>query len=442
MRGHRIVLTLMVTALLAGACGGPAARQTDIPRLEGTLPRTTTSVAAAPATCRLAVGTGLGAQVVRLTDGSPAAGLLEPGDIVVGFDGRPVTTAADLITAVRASDIGAVRAVAVVRDAEELSYDVEVRESTITPGRPVIGVEVTTHVDLVDIEAAAATGAAAPTGISARLVQFQDGGRVFVLDPLAGEWAQLLPAAPPPPWISTGDTLLTLVDNDDGTLLVDVLDGTEVVVDTRRWGVRWLLGAIGGNVLAVADRGRGPDNDLSSLEGALLAVDPTSGDIVWEWLPGTRDEAPLVPLIAFVAPDAERVVVGLGAAAVDTEDFSYVVLDADGRPETQWPPPTDGIVPEGGHVLGWYDGTDLLFITDRQTGLFRFTPGDEAFDELTLPVNASPTRIWPLGDGRHVILQTDTEMMLVAGDGSPFARRLTEGCVADSILGRGWGGQS
>jgi PDZ domain-containing protein len=50
--------------------------------------------------------TGTGARVVAVRSGSPAAGVLHPGDVILGVDGQPVTQAAFLGELVRAGAVG------------------------------------------------------------------------------------------------------------------------------------------------------------------------------------------------------------------------------------------------------------------------------------------------------------------------------------------------
>ncbi|MDX1450500.1 MAG: PDZ domain-containing protein, partial [Acidimicrobiia bacterium] len=152
MRFFRLLSPLVAVVLVGAACARPAPRQTEIPRIADTLPRPTTTVPVSVASdCRLAVGSGLGAEVVRLSDGSPAAGVLEPGDVVVSFAGEPIITAADLIATVRDQEIGELYPATVVRGDQEFEVELLIIESAATPGRPVVGVEVTTHVDLYGI---------------------------------------------------------------------------------------------------------------------------------------------------------------------------------------------------------------------------------------------------------------------------------------------------
>lgn len=102
----------------------------------------------------------LEAQVASVTDGAPAAGRLQPGDIVLDVDGRSTTDAAAVITAVRALKPGAVvrlqvRRGGVVRTVEVTAGHGPGGDSGVATTSPYLGVglqdataAVTANVDL------------------------------------------------------------------------------------------------------------------------------------------------------------------------------------------------------------------------------------------------------------------------------------------------------
>lgn len=89
--------------------------------------------------------TGQGAQVESLIDGMPAQGVLEVGDVIVGVDGQPIDTTAALIEAIGHHRPGDTISLAVVRDGEHLDLRVGTRSSPTDPGRPIVGVTISTY---------------------------------------------------------------------------------------------------------------------------------------------------------------------------------------------------------------------------------------------------------------------------------------------------------
>jgi PDZ domain-containing protein len=89
--------------------------------------------------------TGQGARVESIIDGMPAQGVLQVGDIIVGVDGQPITTTDSLIQAITRHAIGDHVSVAVQRDGQTQTFDLVPRESPTEPGRPIIGVTISTY---------------------------------------------------------------------------------------------------------------------------------------------------------------------------------------------------------------------------------------------------------------------------------------------------------
>jgi PDZ domain-containing protein len=89
--------------------------------------------------------TGQGAQVESIIDGMPAQGVLQVGDIIVGVDGQPITTTDSLIQAITRHAVGDHVSVTVQRDGQAQTFDLVPRESPTEPGRPIIGVTISTY---------------------------------------------------------------------------------------------------------------------------------------------------------------------------------------------------------------------------------------------------------------------------------------------------------
>jgi len=89
--------------------------------------------------------TGQGARVESVLDGMPAQGVLQVGDIIVRVDGQPVTTTDSLIQATTRHAVGDHVMLEVHRDDQDLSLDVVTAESPSEPGRPIVGITVSTY---------------------------------------------------------------------------------------------------------------------------------------------------------------------------------------------------------------------------------------------------------------------------------------------------------
>lgn len=88
---------------------------------------------------------GVGAQVVEVEPGSPAAAILKPGDVVVAIDGRPVATSGDAVAAIRARRAGETIALRVGGGSQR---DALVELARAHDGGPFLGVRLTTRIKL------------------------------------------------------------------------------------------------------------------------------------------------------------------------------------------------------------------------------------------------------------------------------------------------------
>lgn len=89
--------------------------------------------------------TGQGAEVGGTLEGMPADGLLQRGDVIVAVDGQPTDTAPAVVEAVRRHDVGDQVRFAAYRDGQQLEVVVGTRSSPTEPGRPLVGVAVSTY---------------------------------------------------------------------------------------------------------------------------------------------------------------------------------------------------------------------------------------------------------------------------------------------------------
>jgi Lon-like protease len=89
--------------------------------------------------------TGQGAEVESLIEGMPAQGVLQVGDIIVAVDGQPIDTTNALIQAVTRHRVGDQVTLSIRRDGQTQDLQVGTRSSPTEPGRPIVGVTVSTY---------------------------------------------------------------------------------------------------------------------------------------------------------------------------------------------------------------------------------------------------------------------------------------------------------
>ena len=89
--------------------------------------------------------TGQGAEVESIIEGMPAQGVLQVGDIIVAVDGQPVDTTNALIQAITRHQVGDQVTLSVRRDGQTQDIQVGTRSSPTEPGRPIVGVTISTY---------------------------------------------------------------------------------------------------------------------------------------------------------------------------------------------------------------------------------------------------------------------------------------------------------
>jgi Lon-like protease len=89
--------------------------------------------------------TGQGAEVESLIEGMPAQGVLQVGDIIVAVDGQPIDTTSALIQAVTRHRVGDQVTLTIRREGQTQDLQVGTRSSPTEPGRPIVGVTVSTY---------------------------------------------------------------------------------------------------------------------------------------------------------------------------------------------------------------------------------------------------------------------------------------------------------
>jgi len=89
--------------------------------------------------------TGQGAQVESVIQGMPADGVLQVRDIIVAVDGEPTPTTNALIEKIRRHQVGETVRLTVQRDGQQQDLDIRTANSPTEPGRPIVGVTISTY---------------------------------------------------------------------------------------------------------------------------------------------------------------------------------------------------------------------------------------------------------------------------------------------------------
>ena len=89
--------------------------------------------------------TGQGARVESVLAGMPAQGVLQVGDIIVAADGKPVTTSDSLVRATTSHAVGDHVSIEIRRGDQDLMLDLALAESPTEPGRPIVGITISTY---------------------------------------------------------------------------------------------------------------------------------------------------------------------------------------------------------------------------------------------------------------------------------------------------------
>ena len=89
--------------------------------------------------------TGQGAEVESLIEGMPAQGVLQVGDIIVAVDGQPIETTNSLIQAITRHRVGDQVTLTIQRNGQTQDVQVGTRNSPTEPGRPLVGITVSTY---------------------------------------------------------------------------------------------------------------------------------------------------------------------------------------------------------------------------------------------------------------------------------------------------------
>src|SRR5258708_571691 len=89
--------------------------------------------------------TGQGAEVQSILHGMPADGVLQVGDIITTVDSQPIDTTNALIESIRRHQVGDQVTLTIRRDGQEQTVVIGTKRSPTEPGRPIVGVTISTY---------------------------------------------------------------------------------------------------------------------------------------------------------------------------------------------------------------------------------------------------------------------------------------------------------
>lgn len=393
--------TLAVVVVLASAC------VTQQPPDRAALPDVAVAVAA-PRPCSVVVGESLGVEVESVPSGSPSEGVIEAADRLVAVDGSPVSSLSDVRDALSDRAPGDDVAVDLGRAGASISDTVTLGSSA--DGLPRLGITISEVYDEVPVAEFETTPAG--TGL-ARLVQVGD--RLLSVDP--GE-----------PTIGVFD--LTLPDTEFWQAIGGVaywVDGPttdDPTLRTSDGGVieAWEDGVVPARILGTV----GDDLVVVFLGPAGVSVRriPTSGGEA-EWISRPSSDLGL-PVVTYASPDGSVLVLGLGTA--ESPDLRFLLMDADtGAIRVE----LEGLA--GNSVFGWFDETGLA--TQGSDGVLVVTDvGDGSTRPIDLPTfGAADVRLWPVGDGVHVLVDTGSQLLRIDAEDEASTRPIIARCQIGAV---------
>ena len=416
-----------VLVLVLVACSGRSQRQTEPLVVPSSIPRAETTIASPLVECRLAIA-GAGAEVVAVVEGSAADGVLEAGDVVTAVDGVRITTSADLVVVVQSYSPGQDVAVAFLREGEAMLEQFPLGEHPDNPEVGRMGVEVVTPIATFS----PTNLPIPPDPVLGPLVRGVVVDAVmYLLDPIPGTW-QPYSDAPQRAWAAIRNGIYSIrPDDTHGSVIELVGTDFERPILGQGWDVPILVSSVGGLGVSIAQQ-TSPLDTTEAPEPAILAIDPTTGEIVWTWSADAGSEQ--VPIFAYASPAHDRVVILLGSQGTQ-ETTGHVILGPEGQELTGWPDQS-AFLPPGALVVGWFDENSLLYLIPPGAGLFSFDLTARESLPVTVPGNlGAGSVLWAAGDGRHlIVLSTDGLLLLdtLGGETRPLATGCSVAAVGDA----------
>ena len=430
----RPATAMIVVALVAAACGGGEWETAAFSVPTSVVGRVTVPDIGAGPVCRLAMGTGMGVEVVSVEPDMPVSALLQIGDVITHVDGVGVAESGDFIAIIRSNEVGDTVTVSVTRSGNgPVEADVELVELLDGTGGPMMGIGVQTAVVLQDATTVGSSG----TLESALTAVVSVDGSLYAVDAIEGAWLSLQSTTPPAAWTPAAGGVYTLEEGEPDRLVNVANPEAAVDFDVEGWDGRWVLGSQAGLVLVYADR-----SEESGLQGAIFAVEPEEGRVAWFWSPrdAERVDFPL-PIFAISSPSHVRTLVGTAQfdESGNAEVVRFSLLDLNGKPELVVPP-AGGDLPSGLVAIGWHTESQIAYHQPAVGNILLWNVDTGDIDELALPVSPPDAQFVPVGDGTNFIMITGDSLDLIRGGDGPSARPLAVDCAADQIAPPGFVG--
>ena len=415
-------LALVIMVAVATSCATRSDRATTPPSIPTSLvPNSPNDVGTGR--CSFAMGIGLGATVTDVVAAGPSSGVLEVNDLIVGFDGAPIRTSGDLVTAVQSRAPGDTITVDAVRDAQPATATVTLGSSA--EGRTLLGVIVTTLEDQVEPEVVPETPLESPLVRAVKAA-----GGLWLLDPAGVDWSSLGVAAPAGAMMSLNGEVYTVeVRAASVSTLIDAVSGQTIDVDLVEWDPVSVIGTLGNLLMIGAQR---TDADGTVLDHAVIAVDPEVATPKWAWITDPASASP-VPVIGHRSLDGSRVLVGLGTEDSAVPALWVMLSEQEGQPVASV---ATGI-PNDAAVLGWYDAARVIAIVGTISEIALIDPDTGTSVRTTMPVSGEPTGLWPVGDGAHLLVEDGLGLVLATVGGTE-RRELTASCGETVVTDLGW----
>ena len=384
-----------------------------------------------PADGSCGVAAGSGARIIEFA-GSKPQGDLRLSDVIVAVDDMAVGSREDLFAKLTGYGPGDEVTVRVRRDGADHNVEVVLQTDPNGSDRGLIGIVPATS---YSTHPPADVPVRDSLGIVPRPVYLAE--RVYEFDPVSTGWRLVATGieATTGGTVGLGDELYEVRTAESGTTeIVGLLGEAAVEVDRGGWELLGALSGLGNYLLVSAIEQPGGAAD-DTRDAAVIAFDVRTGARSWEWRTGLSPNGfPVTPTVGFRNP------LGTTAAITLTEQVPagvpghrfHVLLNRRGQDVSGWGAEQRRFVPDDTVLAGFYDDYTLVFGARIDTGLryIRYSVvsrENEGSVDFDVPEGAPSPGVLAVGDGRHLLLASGTDVSLV--DAERSARRLLmRGC--------------
>lgn len=367
-------------------------------------------VVATPRPCSFAFGESQGVRVEQILAGSASAGILEADDRIVLLDGAAVTTTSDVRDALARKAPGESVIVEVERDGLRRADTIVLGADPADPAIPRLGITISQifdEVPVVDVGSDAVV-----ESVFARTVQIGD--LLFRVDPLTPSAARLEVPVPNATYWHVIDRVAYWVEDPSGDAALSNSDGETVEGWEAGANPARMLGTVGGHLVVVF---------LDDAGVSVRRIDPDGGEVVWLSRPSTDIG---LPVVTYASPDESLLLLVLGEP--ESERLRFLLLRAD----------TGAILSEvsplaGWSTFGWFDD-ERLVVQEQGAPLQLFSVVTEEMEQIELAVTSGDSvRLWPVGDGRHLMIDSGAQLLRSTLDDPTDTRPLVARCSVGVI---------